>query len=96
MENDKFCTVKRIYRMERYFDALCQAVKCDAESIEHDTTLQSMLRDLTAYYENGQWLADYETDERGELPSELRRGVLSQDALYNLLCEIEQERKSGL
>ena len=28
---------------------------------------------------------DYEADERGELPPDLKRGVLSQDALYNLL-----------
>lgn len=28
---------------------------------------------------------DYEADERGELPPDMKRGVLSQDALYNLL-----------
>ena len=28
---------------------------------------------------------DYEADERGELPPDLKRGVLSQDALYDLL-----------
>ena len=30
---------------------------------------------------------DYEADERGELPPDLKRGVLSQDALYDLLEE---------
>jgi hypothetical protein len=29
----------------------------------------------------------YEADERGELPPDLKRGVLSQDALYDLLEE---------
>ena len=44
-------------------------------------------RALREYYENGQWLRDYEADERGELPRELKRGVLSQDGLWNLLNE---------
>ena len=43
-------------------------------------------RELREYYENGQWLRDYEADERGELPSNLKRGVLSQDGLWDLLA----------
>ena len=42
-------------------------------------------RELRDYYENGQWLRDYEADERGELPATLKRGVLSQDGLWDLL-----------
>ncbi len=84
---------ERISRMERYFDTLSHAVENDMKSIGYDTSLQSMLRALTAYFENGQWIEDYEADERGELPSYLKRGVLSQDLLYNLLCEIEQLNK---
>ena len=40
---------------------------------------------LIDYYESGQWLQDYEADERGELPPTLKRGVLSQDGLWELL-----------
>ena len=42
---------------------------------------------LIAYYESGQWLQDYEADERGELPRNLKRGVLSQDGLWELLSK---------
>ena len=42
-------------------------------------------RELREYYENGQWRRDYEADERGELPATLKRGVLSQDGLWDLL-----------
>lgn len=42
---------------------------------------------LAAYADSGQWLADYEADEAGELPAELRRGVLSQDALHDALAD---------
>ncbi len=85
--------VQRIARMEEYFDTLCKAVEHDAESVKRDKALRSIFAELIAYYENGQWLADYEADERGELPAELKRGVLSQDGVYNLLFELEQSKK---
>ncbi len=40
---------------------------------------------LKKYMDSGKWLKDYETDEKGELPQDLKRGVLSQDGLYDLL-----------
>ena len=54
-----------------------------------------MVRTLAEYLAGGLWLADYEADERGEFPKELKRGVLSQDALYNLLCDVEREMMGG-
>ena len=42
---------------------------------------------LNTYYTSGEWRDDYEADERGEFPPEMKRGVLSQDALYDLLEE---------
>ena len=64
---------ERVKKYERLFDeALAQP---DPEK----------LRLLEAYYISGEWLEDYEADERGEFPPDLKRGVLSQDALYNLL-----------
>ena len=44
-------------------------------------------RELTDYYLGGQWLADYQADERGELPADLKRGVLSEDGVWNLLTQ---------
>ena len=43
---------------------------------------------LKEYEESGQWLQDYEADERGELPRDLKRGVLSQDALDDLFDSV--------
>jgi len=45
------------------------------------------LRILDDYYTSGQWREDYEADEKGLWPEDLKRGVLSQDALYDLLSE---------
>ena len=50
--------------------------------------IREKIAELENYQESGQWLLDYESDERGELPSDLKRGVLSEDMLYNLLCDV--------
>ena len=47
---------------------------------------------LLDYYTGGQWLRDYEADERGELPPDLKRGVLSQDGIWNLIAELKFNR----
>ena len=63
--------VERIQRMEAHFD------RAEPED----------LAILAEYYDSGLWLSDYEADERGEIPKDLKRGVLSQDGLYDLLSE---------
>lgn len=78
-------TLLRIRRMETIFDILLSA---DPSALRTDPLLASMLAELTAYYESPQWLADYEADEQGLLPPDLKRGVLSQDGVYNLLATI--------
>ncbi len=44
-----------------------------------------MLRELEAYYTGSQWREDFAADEAGKLPAGLKRGVLSEDGIYNLL-----------
>ena len=68
-------TVERVKRMEEAFDRFRQT---------RDPELKVL---LAGYMESGLWLSDYMADERGELPQDLKRGVLSEDGLYNLLWE---------
>ena len=65
--------IERVKKYERLFDEI--SVCPDKEKI----------RLLEAYYTSGEWLEDYTADENGEFPPELKRGILSQDALYDLL-----------
>ncbi len=44
---------------------------------------------LTAYMDSGDWLRDYTADEQGRIPHDMKRGVLSQDGLYNLITDRE-------
>ena len=75
--------ISRINRMEACFSSLQHAA-----SIADDLSLREKLQVLTDYYENGLWLQDYELDEQGLLPKDLKRGVLSQDAVYDLLSRL--------
>ena len=42
---------------------------------------------LYGYYFGPLWMQDYEADEQGLIPASVKRGVLSQDTLYDLLTE---------
>lgn len=75
--------VQRIRQMERIFDTLLEAA--DPSAIAEDPVLRESLQRLTRYYEGGQWLVDYELDEKQLLPRDLKRGVLAQDAVSDFL-----------
>lgn len=85
-------TMVRIARMEQDREELTKAWQEQQTAIFSNADLRQKIKTLTNYMESGQWLLDYEAEERGELPKNLKRGVLSQDALYNLLEEIRQEK----
>ena len=77
--------IARVMQMERYLDLILEAMENAPESVTKEAEVQDALRKLAEYYENGQWLQDYELDEKGLLPQDLKRGVLSQDGVYDLL-----------
>lgn len=83
-------TIERITLMEFYFDTIQKALEINPDFLKKEAPAGIMLQELTEYYENGQWMSDYEADEAGLLPSDLKRGVLSEDGVYNLLFDIEQ------
>ena len=78
---------EKIAYYETLFDKLREAVPDPEGGLDTSLTkeLREALRLLEDYYSSGQWLVDYEADEAGTYPPELKRGVLSQDGLYELL-----------
>lgn len=83
-------TIERITKMEFYFDTIQNALEINPDFLKKEAPAGIMLQELIEYYENGQWMADYESDEAGLLPDNLKRGVLSEDGVYNLLFDITQ------
>ena len=79
------------------FDEVQNSFKNDPNFLENKK-MEVKVSLLTQYLESGQWLRDFELDEKGKLPSGLKRGILSEDGLYNLIADIEQakRKKSGL
>ena len=51
--------------------------------------LAEKIRLLDSYYGSPAWKEDLEADEEGRLPKDLRRGVLSEDGIYNVLTRYE-------
>ena len=77
----------RIKRMEGFYDEACKATEELELAIERYKSAEKKIKKLEAYYSGGQWLKDFEADEAGKLPAGLKRGVLSEDGLYDLLDE---------
>ena len=85
--------IQRVRQMEQYMDEVAEALKNASDELKNNGELRKKVAVLTDYMDSGQWLADYEADERGELPADLKRGVLSQDGLYNLICDIKENER---
>ena len=77
--------INRIIFMEEIFDKACEVVKNAGEDPKAFFAYQSEIEKLSEYYSDERWKIDLALDEEGKLPKDLKRGVLSEDGLYNLL-----------
>ena len=76
---------EHIHQMEAILDKAIQKMDAlEARMAEYEA-FQSEIRKLEAYYGSRQWKDDFAMDEAGELPENLKRGVLSEDGIYNML-----------
>ena len=75
--------IKRITYYEKLMDT--------AEKLKNGTShKKKALAELEKYYTSNAWKQDFAADEAGLLPKELKRGVLSEDGVYNLLSEADE------
>lgn len=74
--------VIRIQAMEAIYDRVLAGLKSE-------NRVQDDITSLETYYTSKLWREDYEADEAGLLPADLKRGVLSEDGIYNLLEELK-------
>ena len=82
--------IERIKHMELLFEKARSVIYDNNANKKDLSAIQSVICTLADYQNSGLWLSDYTADENSELPKDLKRGVLSQDGLYNLLCENER------
>lgn len=81
--------IERIKWMEEAFNEVKDVVDALHSGLDSLEGLQDNIEELKLYQESGEWLDDFEADERGELPAGMPRGVLSEDAIYNLLEDVD-------
>ena len=77
--------LERIRYMEQLFDFVIEARKEQTISQDKKARILEATRILAEYYESKEWKQDFADDEAGLLPKDLKRGVLSEDGLWNLL-----------
>ncbi len=84
----------RVREMEGVFDKAVALMKTVEDATKAKTTrtakkrrqeLQVVIDKLEAYYESPLWKADFAADEDGRFPAGMKRGVLSEDGVYDLL-----------
>ena len=77
--------IKRIQEMEGCLESSHKAVEELCAALTAYENVQKDLKKLSDYYGSTAWMEDYESDEAGRLPKDLKRGVLSEDTVYDLL-----------
>lgn len=89
--------IERVAAMEKKLDMAVSVLEKEDISLDDVLSVQPVITELAAYYSSTQWMMDFEADEKGMLPETLKRGVLSEDGIYNLLLKNKEilEYKRG-
>lgn len=89
--------VERIEKMEQRYEHALHAVRAMEDALGQYEAAQEDLRILNDYLGSKEWREDLAADEDGLLPADLKRGVLSEDGIWNLLedwRELEKRREA--
>ena len=82
--------IARIQQMEQHLDQASTAIKQFSVALEKYMSVQKAIVALKEYYGSDEWKQDFADDEAGLLPTGLKRGVLSEDGIWNLLSDYDE------
>jgi len=82
--------IERIKQMEQRLERSAAAVMELSAALEKYEAVQEGIKALNKYYGSDVWRQDYADDEAGLLPADLKRGVLSEDGIWNLLSDAHE------
>ena len=83
--------VERIKWMEQRFNYALAAIKDGTTN--YQKTIKEDIAELSKYYSSELWKMDLAADEAGHLPPDLKRGVLSEDGIWDLLADYRDIQK---
>ena len=95
IREDAICEILQIERikwMEQRFDNALAAIK-DGSAVSLKAVKEDVA-ELSKYYSSELWKQDFAADEAGNLPPNLKRGVLSEDGIWNLLSDYREIQKT--
>ncbi len=78
---------ERIIWMEQALNESVEALTALETALEQYRSALPKLQKLSAYYQSPLWLSDFDDDRAGKIPATLSRGVLTEDAVYDLLTD---------
>ena len=82
--------IERIKQMELRMERAAKAVMELSAALDNYEAVQEDIAELERYYGSEAWKQDYADDEAGLLPADLKRGVLSEDGIWNLLSDFNE------
>ena len=82
--------IKRIRQMERRLVRATHAVRRLSLALDNYEAIKDDIATLDSYYGSETWRQDFADDEAGLLPMGLKRGVLSEDGIWNLLTNYRE------
>jgi hypothetical protein len=82
--------VARIRQMEKRLHRAAAAVKRLSAALDKWEEIEADIAALDEYYGSEVWKQDFADDEAGLLPEGLKRGVLSEDGIWNLLADCRE------
>ena len=90
--------IDRIKDMERRLERSAAAVMELSAALDKYEAVQKEIAALSEYYSSKEWKQDLADDEAGLLPAGLKRGVLSEDGIWNLLADVREvnEKMAGI
>jgi len=82
--------IERIKQMELRMERAAKTVMELSAAWDDFEAVQEDIAALEGYYGSKEWKQDFADDEAGLLPADLKRGVLSEDGIWNLLSDVRE------
>ena len=89
---------ERITYYEEILDQTAAAIRNLDAALNEYEAVRPLLQELERYYTGPEWKADFDADAADALPRDLKRGVLSEDGIDDVLSDFRdlEERLAAL
>ena len=89
---------ERIAYYEKILDRTADAIRNLEAALDEYEAICPLLQELERYYTGPEWKSDFDADAADTFPQDLKRGVLSEDGIDDVLSDFRdlEERLAAL